>query len=780
METNRISNLYIREAGPFMGGMGEVWRVKHTGWGVPLAMKLPQAQSFLAEEQKEVFTRECETWINLGRHPHIVACYYVREVDGTPAIFAEWLDGGSLKDVIENGSLYAGGEREALKRILDLAIQCARGLDYAHAQGLIHKDVKPANLLLSQDGTLKVADFGLAGARTILTLTGGREGTMVSDSGGYTPLYCSPEQWNGRTLTRRTDLWSWAVCLLEMFLGKHPWYNGAVAGYACDDYFERELKVPLPEDLKNLLRRCFTENEAERPHDFALLDAELLAIYQKETGLPYPRPLVQTSATTADSLNNRALSFLDLGKTEEAAKCWAQALAIDPGHADSLYNRSLHLWQSAKIDDVEAIRRVESNAAGADYHLALLHIARSDAGRAAAHLNRAKEAEGETERIAKALADVRRIAEEERDYRCLLVFEEDYENSNGEFSLAPDGRLALSASATAYGDVKLWDVATGKRIRILGKSGAGSSHRPCLSPDGQLALALHANKTVRLWDVAKGECIRIFEDSKYKNILGFSPDGQKILLGSEDKKLELRDTSTGECIRAIEGPCGFGFQSACFSPDGQRLLSTEASSDHAIRLWDTATGECIRIWKEKSDVSFFSFSPGGTKALSGSWKGSVGLWDVATGACIRLLEGHSGSIQSLCFSPDGRKALSCCRKGDVKLWDVDTGFCIRTLNLGLNHARFMPDGRRALFAGPAAKNPMLLYRLPEAGAAEMLLSRVHSTETTAVGRGNGELHPYPADEKLRRLRLLHLAGEKLRRLRLLQPRRYEDRGGGRR
>ncbi|MDD3337085.1 MAG: protein kinase, partial [Eubacteriales bacterium] len=148
-----LLNTYRIESNAIEGGMGAVWRVHHTGWNVDLAMKRPKASLFQSEKQKENFVKEnfvheCESWINLGLHPHIVSCYYVREIGNVPSIFSEWMDGGSLKDAIKDGRLYEGN---AAERILDIAIQFARGLHYAHEQGLIHQDVKPDNLLLTKD-----------------------------------------------------------------------------------------------------------------------------------------------------------------------------------------------------------------------------------------------------------------------------------------------------------------------------------------------------------------------------------------------------------------------------------------------------------------------------------------------------------------------------------------------------------------------------------------------------------------------------------------------------
>ena len=138
------------------GGMGIILKVNHENWEKELAVKRPKPQYFAeaGAERRKAFIAECENWINLGLHPHIVACYYVREVSGVPSIFSEWMDGGSLADRICDGSLYYGTNVDAHVRILDLAIQSARGLKYAHENGLLHQDVKPANLLLSKDWDL--------------------------------------------------------------------------------------------------------------------------------------------------------------------------------------------------------------------------------------------------------------------------------------------------------------------------------------------------------------------------------------------------------------------------------------------------------------------------------------------------------------------------------------------------------------------------------------------------------------------------------------------------
>ena len=197
-----LLGIYRVESDAIRGGMGAVWCVHHTGWDVDLAMKRPHPETFRTEAQKQGFIDECNNWINLGLHPNVVSCYYIREIEGIPTIFSEWMAKGSLESHIKDRTLYDGTREEVRERLLDIAIQFARGLHYAHENDLIHQDVKPDNLLLAEDWTAKVSDFGLAKARTMLTFLGGEatepeydtDATMVSPGGGRTPAYCSPEQ----------------------------------------------------------------------------------------------------------------------------------------------------------------------------------------------------------------------------------------------------------------------------------------------------------------------------------------------------------------------------------------------------------------------------------------------------------------------------------------------------------------------------------------------------------------------------------------------------------
>ena len=354
-----LLDTYQVESDAIHGGMGSVWRVHHRTWNIDLAMKRPQAHCFSTQKSKETFICECEAWVNLGLHPNIVSCYYVREINETPAIFSEWMDGGSLHDAIKSGSLYAGTTIEQHARILDIAIQFARGLHYAHEAGLIHQDVKPDNLLLTKDEQAKVADFGLAKARTVLTgnastqVDENSEKRIVSAAGSFTPAYCSMEQMDGKELTHKTDIYSWAVSVMEMYLGSRPWVNGVVAGLECRKYFDQS-QISIPDALKYLLKQCLSDVPANRPHDFAEIEATLQVIYKATTNTSYARSSPKAAFDTADSLNNRALSMLDLGKSAQAKQYWKQALTVEPDHPESLFNSTILQWRNGEITNTEA------------------------------------------------------------------------------------------------------------------------------------------------------------------------------------------------------------------------------------------------------------------------------------------------------------------------------------------------------------------------------------------------------------------------------------------
>ena len=736
-----IFGLYTVKSRAICGGMGHVFRMYHKGWNVELAMKQPRTELFQNIKQKEGFVKECEHWIELGLHPHIVSCYYVREINGIPSIFSEWMEGGCLKDWIypkrneKNGQLYKGNEKKVLKRILDISIQFARGLHYAHEQGLIHQDVKPANVLLTIERkakvlTAKVGDFGISGARVnIAKITNGtnlsNSNTIVVKGHAYTPAYCSPEQKAGAKLTRRSDIWSWAVSILEMFLGKLQWSYGSKVGSKCEDLFRKKMLTPMPKKVKELLRHCFKENEADRPHDFAVVEAELLKIYQAETGKTYPRPALKAASLTADSLNNKALSFLDLGKPEEAEKCWKQALDVMSNHAESLYNQSIHLWRNTKIDDIEALNRLSKHRTEAtDYYLAKIHLSRGDAKNAIECLHKAKNILGETDDIKKAF-DI--ALEMKKSTTSVRTFDNN-NNSVYLFCFSPDGKSALSRGKDKT--LKLWDVESGQCLQTF-KGHQDDINSVCFSPDGKTVLSGSKDRTIKLWDVTTGKCLRVFKGhGSCINSVCFSPDGRRILSGSgrEGKKItvtqgftmKLWDIETGQCIHTFSGFKLF-VRTVCFSLDGKTAISSSGAN---IKLWDVASGQLLHSFTFARDKSVYdvSFSPDRRMILA-CFNLGIDLWDIITGQYIRSYD-YSWHNRYTVFSPDGKNALS----NEGHFFDLATSQCLRTFEYGVRFASFGPDGKTAIYG--VRDGALELWFFPDNPHYEMVQSKINTTEKT--------------------------------------------------
>ena len=352
-----IIDTYEVTSDAISGGMGSVWKVYHKDWNTDLAMKRPQPRFFAegSEKRKEAFIKECENWINLGLHPNIVSCYYVREIGGVPTIFSEWMDGGSLKDVIQSGALYEGTKEEINERILDIAIQTARGLLYSHDHGLIHQDVKPGNILLTKHWEAKVADFGLAQAQSHLTEDG------AAHSSGYTLEYCPKEQAEGQKPQAWMDLYSWALTVLEMYAGKRLWKTGADAGEKLGECFS-SCRITIPKEVQELLKGILLykpQHDGETDLKTGRKTVEKLEeIYVQVTGTAYPRPASKAAADNADSLNNKALSYLDLGKKEEAERLWEKSAVGEIGHPESLYNYALMQWISGKETDLNLLNEI--------------------------------------------------------------------------------------------------------------------------------------------------------------------------------------------------------------------------------------------------------------------------------------------------------------------------------------------------------------------------------------------------------------------------------------
>ena len=269
------------------GGMGVVYQAEDTKLRRTVALKFPPIDQLAGEEEKARFVREAQAAAALN-HPNICTVYEIDEADGHTFIAMEFVAGQSIKDKAREGPL-------PVDEALDIAIQAARGLQAAHEQGIVHRDIKGANLMVTGQGQVKVMDFGLAqvGDRSQLTKSGTTLGT---------PSYMSPEQAQAQPTDRRTDIWSLGVVLYEMLTGQLP-FKGDVEAAVAYAVVNTEPEPPtalrsgLPLELDPIVDKALAKDPEQRYQHVEDMLVDLRAVRRSRgsssttKGYSGPRPM---------------------------------------------------------------------------------------------------------------------------------------------------------------------------------------------------------------------------------------------------------------------------------------------------------------------------------------------------------------------------------------------------------------------------------------------------------------------------------------------------------
>jgi serine/threonine-protein kinase len=243
------------------GAMASVYRAYDPSIDRPLVIKFLHPELCLDGEYRARFLREAKA-AGVLSHPNIVTVFDVGEIDDRPYIAMELLGGGPLADVLHEG------EGMRMIDIVDIGIQLADALDYAHSKGIYHRDLKPSNIIRLDNGrTVKLADFGIAhiAAREVTEHT--RVGTVIG-----TPHYMAPEQTLGEKVDGRTDLWALGVILYQLLTGQRPFDGDTAVALAYRIAHEEprsvgELRPDVPGGLRRIVMRCPARrpNVASRP-----------------------------------------------------------------------------------------------------------------------------------------------------------------------------------------------------------------------------------------------------------------------------------------------------------------------------------------------------------------------------------------------------------------------------------------------------------------------------------------------------------------------------------
>jgi WD40 repeat protein/serine/threonine protein kinase len=689
----------LREVG--RGGMGIVYEAEQISLGRRVALKVLPFAATLDPRQLQRFHNEARAAASL-HHEHIVPVYAVGCERAVHFYAMQFIEGQSLAELIARqragvdwaeakpaeGSAAtapqaaqptspAPGGAAYSRRAAELIAAAADALEHAHSLGVVHRDVKPANLMLDAHGKLWVTDFGLArfGADAGLTMSGDLLGTL---------RYMSPEQALAKhgLVDHRTDVYALGATLYEL-LTLRP----AVDGRDREEVLRkiafaeptppRQIDHGIPADLETIALKALEKNPAERYATARELADDLRRFLNSVPIHAKPPTLRQRIGKWAQRHRPMVLVaslFLLLAVVGLTAGIILIAqerdatLERERALRRLLYVQNVHLaheaWQAGDLARMsELLDRDKSPPAGDDPRGFEWHYL-------------------------KALLD--------GTPRVLACEKEAHKGGAYCVTWAPDGRTLVSCGNDGF--VRLWEPET-LALRAAWPAHDGKEVNIALfsPPDGRGLATASDDHTVRLWTLPE-QTLRVPPLGGHGDEVGsmaFAPDGKTLAASGRDGVVRLWDVATGQVRERLDLKAGL-IHMLTFSPDGQTLAAATARGGGV--LLDVGPLRRRTAVCPEEEVRTVTFSPDrSTLAVGLSWSGEIRLVEAASHRTLAVLRGHLSNIRLASFSPDGKRLASCGDDGKLHVWDARTGRLCSAVNVAndrVSCATWSPDGTR--------------------------------------------------------------------------------------
>jgi WD40 repeat protein/tRNA A-37 threonylcarbamoyl transferase component Bud32 len=707
------------------GGMGRVYAAFDEQLDRKIAVKLIHRSSLDSSEAAERTLREARALARVS-HPNVVHVYEVGEIDGQLFVAMELLAGLTLRDWLDEQ-----GERD-WKTILAVLRQAGEGLAAAHAQGVIHRDFKPQNLMFGADGRVRVLDFGLASfgrgegqseerAASEQVELAALPATPITASGALigTPAYMAPEQLAGQQASIHSDVFGFCVTLYEALYGRRPFADLTLAELrdgVSPDQIADPPGASVPPWLRKVVLRGLSSDPSQRFSSMrALLDAlaedprrgagrAWLASDMKED--PAVRRRKWWAAAALIGLVGgggwglaRALEPQAAGDDERRLAAEAKALRSGEllGEGKGVDALALAI-EAASMSSSPVVDAALFEATAAELSWGPIAEFSGFGGQVSFAPDGTRLAVARRKNFRGILydaIDVHALADggaplELRSLGCLIT----------EVAFGADGST-LFARCHDSDDLQVWDTQAGTSASFAGALAPEFSSRALL-------VATRERHAITLTSVASGSrLVATLAHERAPTMLEFSADGSRVATGGPDQDTRVWDTGSGALTTVLAGSRAVA--SSFFADGSERVATFDA--DAQVRIWASESGERLGVLRTlegvgevaAADVHALVISPDGARVALYLDR-TIWVWNSEAGELLARIEDRaenplgngnpwvfSVSGPPLHFSQDGARLATRRHDGSVHLLDSDSGATIARSNLALSYA-FSPDG----------------------------------------------------------------------------------------